>query len=146
MHDSQTAPQLLSHSSSSETAVVLAIALGGAIGSVARYGVSIAVVTPFPTATLLINVTGSLLIGLFMVAALERPATSVATRLFLTTGICGGYTTMSTFGVDTMRLLRENHFGQAAVYVVVTVCASLLATVIGMMAGRRFAALLAERS
>jgi fluoride exporter len=131
------------HPPSSEVRVVLAIALGGAIGSMARYAIGVVIPTVpgtgFPTATLMINISGSLLIGLFMVATLERPSTSTATRLFLTTGVCGGFTTMSTLSVDVVQLLRAGKGASAVAYLTVTVIASLFATLAGMMAGRRIA-------
>ena len=137
------------HSQSSELSIVLAIAVGGAIGSAARYAITVAIPNPgaasLPLATLVINVSGSFLIGLFMVVALESPSISVATRLFLTTGFCGGYTTMSAFSVDAERLLRENEFRRAALYVLATTGTALVATLAGMMTARRLVAAMHTR-
>jgi CrcB protein len=129
--------------SSSESAVVLSIALGGAIGSVARYAVGLMIPptigSAIPIATLSVNVSGSFLIGLFMVVALEGLSTA-ATRLFLTTGLCGGYTTMSAFNLDTVAMVRGGMPAKAALYVIATVLGSLSATFIGMMTARRLTA------
>jgi CrcB protein len=138
-------PDTASHPKSSEASVALAVALGGAMGSVARYAVGLTfpqsitetfLGRAFPLATLIINVSGSLLIGLFMIVALERPRTSVATRLFLTTGVCGGYTTMSAFAIDSVQLIRSD-LSKAVVYVSATLIASLVATMLGMSLGSR---------
>jgi len=80
---------------------ILAVAAGGALGSVARYLVGIGsgklLGTDFPWGTLIINVTGSFLIGAFVGLFAAKWDLSQATRIFLTVGICGGYTTFSTF-------------------------------------------------
>ena len=84
--------------------LLLAVAIGGAIGSVARYLVAIgsakAFGTAFPWGILIINVTGSALIGAFVTLFALRWNLSEAARVFLTVGICGGYTTFSTFSLD----------------------------------------------
>ena len=90
------------------------VALGGLVGSVARFwlaGVAQRVNgSDFPFGTLAVNVLGSFTIGVVMALALERGVVGPTTRLFLTVGFCGGFTTMSTFGYETFALLRE---GQA---------------------------------
>jgi CrcB protein len=111
------------------------VALGGAVGTVARYVLTLLIqqrVGPgFPLATLLVNVTGSLLLGFLMRFGLESAATSPEVRLLLTTGFCGGYTTFSTFSYETARLLEDGDWRRATVYIVGSVVVSLG----GMFAG-----------
>ncbi len=118
----------------------LFIALGGALGSVSRYWlgtvVSEPVNTTFPWGTFWVNVTGCLLIG--FVAALGGPGAkwtpSNDLRLFLMTGICGGYTTFSAFSLQTLTLLRAGDFSRAITYVLISVLVCLLATWLGHFA------------
>jgi CrcB protein len=115
----------------------LLVALGGAIGTVARYWLSGAVAQlvgeTFPWGTLLINVTGSFVIGFF--AAFTGPDGRVfvgATgRQFVMTGICGGYTTFSAFSLQTLNLLNDGKYAYAAGYIVASVVLCLLAVWIG---------------
>jgi CrcB protein len=115
----------------------LLVALGGAIGTVARYWLSGAVAQlvgeTFPWGTLLINVTGSFVIGFF--AAFTGPDGRVfvgATgRQFVMTGICGGYTTFSAFSLQTLNLLNDGKYAYASGYIVASVVLCLLAVWIG---------------
>jgi CrcB protein len=115
----------------------LLVALGGAIGTVARYWLSGVVAQmvgeTFPWGTLLINVTGSFVIGFF--AALTGPDGRVfvgATgRQFVMTGICGGYTTFSAFSLQTLNLLNDGEYAHASAYIVASVVLCLLAVWIG---------------
>jgi fluoride exporter len=90
---------------------VLAVALGGAIGSTLRYlttlGTSRLAGTGFPAGTLLVNVLGCLLAGLLFGLAEDRSTFSPVVRLLLLTGFLGGYTTFSTFAVETVSLFRD---------------------------------------
>jgi len=109
---------------------LLAVALGGAAGSVARFVVGVwstrAFGIEFPWGTLLVNISGSFLIGIFIeLFALHWDAPQ-ATRVFLTIGICGGFTTFSTFALDTWVLLERAQYGLAAGYVVASVVGSVL--------------------
>jgi CrcB protein len=118
--------------------MLLAVAGGGAIGSVARY--VIGVVLPrssgaFPLSTLLINVAGSFLIGLFA-RLFDAPDDHQVLRVALTVGICGGFTTFSTFSAETVTLLQQGRAGRAALYVTVSLVAGVLATFAGHMVGR----------
>ena len=94
-----------------ELSLVLYVGLGGALGSVSRYALTYMIQSrlnsPFPVATLLINVTGSLLLGFVVRYAADSAALSAETRLLLTTGFCGGYTTFSTFSYETARLYDD---------------------------------------
>lgn len=119
---------------------LLLVCLGGALGSGARYlfvelaqkrfGVS------FPWGTLFVNVVGSFLIGLVMWASFDSKALSTEARLFLGTGILGGFTTYSSFNAETLAMAREGRYGAAAAYASSTFVAALLAGVLGLAAGR----------
>ncbi len=116
-------------------AMILAGALGSAIGGVARLLVGAAVQQRFgpgfPAGTLLINITGSLLLGFLMRFALATPAISPEMRGFLTTGLCGGYTTFSTFTFETMALINDGEVGRASAYVAASVALSLVGVYLG---------------
>ena len=90
---------------------VALVALGGLAGCVARYWLAGAVQNltdhGFPSGTLVVNILGSFLIGLVMTLSLERGLVDDDLRILLTTGFCGGFTTMSTFSYETLALLRE---------------------------------------
>ena len=120
--------------------LVVAVAAGGAIGSIARYllGAFIQdrVATALPLGTLVINVVGSFLLGFIVRIGLETSAISPEMRFFLATGVCGGFTTFSTFSYETFRLLEDGEYGTAGVYVASSVVLSLLACAIGMGAAR----------
>ena len=115
-------------------------ALGGAIGTVARYLLTLAVQpragAGFPVATLLINVTGSVLLGFLMRYGLERATASPEVRLLLTTGFCGGYTTFSTFSYETARLIEDGEWQRGLAYIVASVVLSLGGTFIGFALAR----------
>ena len=115
--------------------MILAVALGSAIGGVARLLLGAAVQQRFgpgfPAGTLLINITGSLLLGFLMRFALATPAISPEMRGFLTTGLCGGYTTFSTFTFETMALINDGEVGLASAYVAASVALSLVGVYLG---------------
>ena len=121
--------------------LVAAVAIGGALGSVARYllGAYIQdrVSVALPVGTLVINVAGSLLLGFFVRLGLDTSAVSPEVRFFLTTGFCGGFTTFSTFSYETFRLVEDAEYGTAGFYVVASVVLSLLGCALGMGAARR---------
>ena len=119
------------------------IAIGGALGSMARYGCSglIARLTGgmFPYGTLVVNVSGAVLIG--FLAAMSVPEGRMflppSARLFTMTGICGGYTTFSTFSLETLNLLRDGEWQSAPANIVFSVLLSLIAVWIGYAAALR---------
>lgn len=115
---------------------VTAVALGGALGSVARYLAGIAAGRlfgmSFPWGTLIINVTGSLLIGVFAGLFATRWDLSQPMRVFLTVGICGGYTTFSTFALDAFYLIERGETAAAAAYAIASVVLSVAALVAAM--------------
>jgi CrcB protein len=117
----------------------LLAALGGALGALARWAVASALPSSpghWPWATLLVNLTGCLLIGVLLAVLLARYATSPWLRPFLATGVLGGYTTYSTFAVDTVALVDAGRPALAAGYVVASVLGGVLAVVAGLLAGR----------
>ena len=119
----------------------LYIAIFGAIGSLARYGVQINLQRPgvaaFPLATFLINVTGSFLVGFIARAWAGSDPVPSAMRIGLLVGFCGGYTTFSTFSLETVRLLQDGAWAKAGLYAAGSVLLSLAATLIGMQAASR---------
>jgi CrcB protein len=125
--------------------MIWAVAIGGAMGSIARFLLGAFVQhragTTFPVGTLVINITGSLLLGFLLRFALSTPSITPATRALLTTGFCGGYTTFSTFSYETMALIEENELGRAALYVALSVMVALVGTYCGMLAAREILAL-----
>lgn len=116
--------------------VFWAVAFGAALGGLARFYLGDAIQQragiDFPAGTLVINVTGSFLIGLFFRYALQSAAIGPELRIFLTTGFCGGYTTFSTFSYDTIVMLTDGEYGRASLYVGSSVAVSLVATVLGI--------------
>jgi CrcB protein len=115
---------------------IIAVAVGGAVGSVARYLVGIGSGKlfgfSFPWGTLIINVTGSFLIGLFIGLFAIRWDVSQAMRIFLTVGICGGYTTFSTFSLDAFYLMERGPAITAGAYMVGSVVLSVGALIAAM--------------
>jgi CrcB protein len=119
--------------------VLAVIALGGSLGSLGRYGVSLLLPTrpgDFPWGTFSINVLGCFLIGVLMVLITEAwPAHRLA-RPFLGVGVLGGFTTFSTYAAETRALLRPGTAGLAFAYLAGTLIAALLAVVLGAWATR----------
>jgi len=120
--------------------LVLYGALGGAIGTVARYVLTVVIQeragAAFPLATLLINISGSVLLGFLMRYGLESASASPEVRLLLTTGFCGGYTTFSTFSYETARLIEDGEWQRGGAYVLASVTISLVGTFIGFALAR----------
>ena len=113
--------------------LVVAVAVGGSIGSVARYLVGIGsgklLGTGFPWGTLFINVTGSFLIGTFAGLFALKWNLPEPVRVFLTVGICGGYTTFSTFSLDAFYLVERGQIMASAAYTIGSVVLSVSALV-----------------
>jgi CrcB protein len=122
--------------------LLVAMAAGGVVGAEARYGLSAAVPhadKTIPWATVLINASGCLLIGVLMVVLLELARPHRLWRPFLGVGVLGGYTTYSTFAVDAMRLIQQHHPGLALGYVLITFVACLAAVWFGTAGTRAVA-------
>jgi len=115
---------------------ILAVAAGGALGAVVRYLVAIGsgrlFGTDFPWGTLIINVTGSFLIGLFAALFATRWNVPQTARIFLTVGICGGYTTFSTFSLDAWYLIERGQSWASGIYMIASVVLSVAALVAAM--------------
>lgn len=117
-----------------------AIGLGGAAGTLIRAGLAQALPSrnaSFPWATLIVNASGSVVLGYVILVALERAAPSRYLRPLLGTGFCGGLTTFSTFAVETDSLVRAGRAGVAVLYVLASTAAGLL----GVWSGVRLARL-----
>lgn len=116
------------------------VALGGALGSVARYACSTAAAgwlgAAFPWGTLLVNVTGSFAIGLLaaLVAADGRPLLGSDARAFVLVGVLGGFTTFSSFSLETLALARTGAVGAAAFNVALSVVLCLAGAWLGFLA------------
>ncbi|MFJ9243560.1 fluoride efflux transporter CrcB [Streptomyces sp. NPDC101776] len=120
--------------------VVAVVALGGAIGAVARYAASLwwpARSGGFPWATFGINVVGCAVIGVFMVVVTEVWAAHRLVRPFFGTGVLGGFTTFSTYAVDIQKLVDAGHPRTALAYLAATLLAALAAVWLGVTAARR---------
>lgn len=115
---------------------ILFVGLGGGLGSIFRYlcqkWVSHLYPHPFPWGTFCVNIAGCFLIGLFWGITFKSFATNESWKLFLMTGICGGFTTFSAFTIESIGLLREQRTGLFFSYIAASVVLGLLATYAGM--------------
>jgi len=119
----------------------LLVAIGGAIGSVLRYGAGVFVGSlwrdPFPLGTLLINIVGSLVMGLFVgLMARLLPGWQNEARLFFAVGVLGGFTTFSSFSLDTISMIERGDLLPAVLYVLLSVAISIPALYIGLVVMR----------
>jgi CrcB protein len=118
------------------------VMVGSALGGLARYWLGLAVTyatgSPLPWGTLIINVIGSFVIGWFgaLTVVSERLVVSPEIRIFVMVGLCGGFTTFSSFSLQTLELLRANAPGWAAANVLGSVGLCLLGVWAGFAAGR----------
>jgi fluoride exporter len=119
--------------------IVLALGCGGVIGAIARYSVSLA----FPVAsdgipwnTLLINLSGSALLGFLLILMIEQFPRGRLVRPVIGTGVIGAYTTFSTFSVEAILLVRGDDYATALAYVALSVVAGLIAVWVGMIVAR----------
>lgn len=122
--------------------VLVAIAVGGAIGAAARYGAGRAWPDPAGSVawtTLAVNVLGSLLIGVLMPIVVERRRGHPLLRPLLGTGVLGGFTTFSTYATDTQSLLAAGRWGTAVGYLTLTLLGAVAAVTLGQLTGRRVA-------
>jgi CrcB protein len=127
------------HEESLMWAMTAAVAAGGAVGSVLRFLVTQQMLrygTSFPYGTLLVNVVGSLLIGLFA-RMFMSPDANVVTRAALTVGFCGGFTTFSTYSAELILLLEQGRTLRALVYMLGSTSLALVATLAGLSLGAR---------
>ena len=114
----------------------LFVALGGAIGAMARYAISlIPVKTGFPVLTLITNILGAILIGFIVGIASSHENIPENAILFLKTGVCGGFTTFSTFSLEAYNLFEGKQYAMGNVYVAL----SCLGCILGVMCGKKLA-------
>jgi CrcB protein len=121
--------------------IPLAIALGGALGSVARYWLGLGLLPisrAFPYGTLVVNVSGSFLLGALLTGLPSYPPTALRAGLIF--GVCGGFTTFSTFSAEFVSLVERGAVGRAAAYAGASVLLSVAAAWGGMLLGRALAA------
>ncbi|HKQ29717.1 MAG TPA: fluoride efflux transporter CrcB [Burkholderiales bacterium] len=120
---------------------LLAIGVGGAVGSVLRYWLSTAVHTAvgrgFPYGTLAVNVIGCFAMGLLFVVFVERLTEATVWRAGLLTGVLGGFTTFSAFSIETFSLLEQGEPAKAATNAVLSVLLCIAATWLGVVLGRQ---------
>lgn len=119
----------------------LLVGAGGALGAMARFGFSSLSgrfwPSPFPYATMLVNVAGSLAMGLLVgILARTLPPMQNEIRLFVAVGILGGFTTFSAFSLDAITLIERGQWGQASLYALVSVVASIAALYAGLLLAR----------
>lgn len=122
---------------------LLIVAMGGALGSGMRHLVNLASLRlfgpGFPWGTLTVNIVGSLAMGLFVELLARRFGGSAELRLFVATGILGGFTTFSAFSLDAAVLYERGAVVQAALYVAASLVVAVLALFLGMWLGKNFA-------
>ena len=123
---------------------LMIVGVGGGLGAIARYGAGLAVAwlwpTGFPLGTLVINVCGSLLMGLFAGALTHHSGPGAeALRLFVAVGFLGGFTTFSAFSLDTVRLIEGGELLAAGAYVLLSVVVCLVGLYLGLLASRGMA-------
>jgi len=116
------------------------VALGGALGSGMRHLVNLAALRlfgpAFPWGTLAVNIAGSFIMGLFVELLARRFGGSAELRLFIATGILGGFTTFSAFSLDVAVLYERGAVAQAAFYVAASIVVAVLALFLGMWLGK----------
>ena len=118
----------------------IAIALGGGIGAVLRYWITLLVQSwtgpGFPYGTLAVNVVGSLLIGFIVVFLHHRYHGNEIVRLFLVIGVLGGFTTFSTFSLDTVYLIQSGFLVKAMSNIIISFCSCVFSVYVGMEIAR----------
>ncbi len=117
----------------------LFVALGGAIGAVGRYAISlIPIKTGFPVLTLITNILGAVLIGFIVGIVSDNSEVSPNTVLFWKTGVCGGFTTFSTFSLEAFTLFESKAYLSGGIYVLLSVVCCL----VGILCGKKLAMLI----
>ena len=120
---------------------LVAIAIGGAVGAVSRFWLSNGVYhvlgRDFPYGTLVVNVVGSLLMGLLYVMLIERTALGPEWRALILIGFLGSFTTFSTFSMETMSLIEAHAYLKAALNILISVVLCIMGTGLGMILARK---------
>lgn len=117
----------------------LLIAIGGGVGSIARYACARMLApwgTALPYGTFLVNFLGSLILGCLFEVCANKSLLGVDARIPFGTGLMGGFTTYSSFSVETVLLVQRGEYLRAAMYMTTTVVSCLLASVVGLALGR----------
>ena len=138
--DSDVGPDRPTRSRTSEFTVIAAISVGGVIGALGRYEAALWWPTPtgrFPWTTFGVNVLGCALIGVLLVLVTDVVTGRPLLRPFLGTGVLGGFTTFSTYALDTQRLIAGGHPGPALGYLAGTLVAALAAVTLSTQLTRR---------
>lgn len=121
---------------------ILSIAVGGALGAVARYLINVSpaanLFDKFPLPTFLINITGSFLIGFLLIVLTDKVEVSDNLRMAIVVGFLGAFTTFSTFQMEIFGLARDRQFVVAAGYLFLSVFVGFVGVVAGVALGRRF--------
>lgn len=112
------------------------IGLGGALGSMLRAFISLSINSQFPWATVLVNVLGSFLIGLAIGHETASGDWAHHARAVVVFGFCGGFTTFSTFSLQTFKQFEAGHYSAAALHIVLTLVACLVAVAVGVKLGK----------
>lgn len=119
---------------------IAAIALGGAVGSIFRFILSKKIqnisATAFPVGILLVNVIGCFLIGLLTILFIERFNLNPIWRAGILVGFLGGFTTFSTFTIDTLSMIERSNYLHASLYILLSMVCCLFATWFGILLGR----------
>ncbi len=118
---------------------LLFVAFGGALGAVARYAISlIPIKTGFPILTLITNILGAVLIGFIVGVTSNREGISNNAILFWKTGVCGGFTTFSTFSLEAFNLFEKKQYAAGGIYVVLSCGCCIL----GILLGKKIASMI----
>ena len=111
---------------------LLLVGLGGCIGSMLRYLAWYFFKSPnFPVPTLMVNIAGSIVIGIVIGLSIKDPGFSNNWKLFLATGICGGFTTFSAFSIESLQMMMDGKYLLSSVYIMASIILGIAATWIG---------------
>ena len=118
---------------------LLLVGLGGAVGSMLRYAIGLLINSKhFPYATLAVNIIGSFIIGIIFAMSVREEALSSQWKLFLATGICGGFTTFSAFTLENMELLQSGKTGMVLIYILLSIVLGIVAAFFGYYLSREW--------
>mgnify|MGYP000892693740 FL=1 len=117
----------------------LLVALGGATGSMLRYGMSLLIQNrQFPLSTFIINIIGSCIIGAVIAYGIKNEEFNINWKLFLATGICGGFTTFSAFSIENLQLLQSGKYLLTSFYITASVFTGIAAAFLGFKLSQTF--------